>query len=47
VWIDKFGDFSFNYSDYLTLINYVSTVYGYCLQCFDAVGWAAGTASGL
>jgi len=22
-------------------------VYFYCLQCFDAVGWAAGRASGL
>ena len=21
--------------------------YYYCLQCFDAVGWAAGRASGL
>jgi len=21
--------------------------YGLCLQCFDAVGWAAGRASGL
>jgi len=22
-------------------------IYIYCLQCFDAVGWAAGRASGL
>ena len=24
-----------------------SFLYRYCLQCFDAVGWAAGRASGL
>jgi len=25
----------------------INTVECYCLQCFDAVGWAAGRASGL
>ena len=25
----------------------LSVDYGFCLQCFDAVGWAAGRASGL
>jgi len=24
-----------------------SSSYSYCLQCFEAVGWAAGRASGL
>jgi len=27
-------------------VNYMSVLY-FCLQCFDAVGWAAGRASGL
>jgi len=38
-------DFSFNYQ-----MHCCSNEYGYhalCLQCFDAVGWAAGMASGL
>jgi len=26
---------------------FVLKLYCYCLQCFDAVGWAAGSASGL
>ena len=25
----------------------VLVILSYCLQCFDAVGWAAGRASGL
>jgi len=25
----------------------IITITGICLQCFDAVGWAAGMASGL
>ena len=27
--------------------NFLIAVYRVCLQCFDAVGWAAGRASGL
>ena len=27
--------------------NVVVVTFSYCLRCFDAVGWAAGTASGL
>ena len=28
-------------------LNYIHVYYHFCLQCFDAVGWAAGRASGL
>jgi len=30
-----------------TWLSSVSLICGHCLQCFDAVGWAAGRASGL
>ena len=26
---------------------FISALFLFCLQCFDAVGWAAGRASGL
>ena len=33
---------------YTTTSDYVTTVHiRFCLQCFDAVGWATGRASGL
>ena len=31
----------------LLYLSYFNYFYHYCLQCFDAVGWAAGRASGL
>jgi len=31
----------------LYMLNYDDVVAGLCLQCFDAVGWVAGRASGL
>jgi len=35
--------FSFFHIEYFYLLSYVS----FCLQCFNAVGWVAGRASGL
>jgi len=35
------------YSVSASEINIVLCVMSHCLQCFDAVGWAAGRASGL
>jgi len=31
----------------LGIFVYVGVMLGFCLQCFDAVGWVAGRASGL
>jgi len=31
----------------LLLVMFYTFLYLYCLQCFDAVGWVAGRASGL
>jgi len=35
------------FSDADVIINLAETEQAVCLQCFDAVGWAAGRASGL
>jgi len=42
---DKSGIFSLQHQ--VNILNITNEILNNCLQCFDAVGWAAGRASGL
>ena len=46
LYLHKHNKFTTKSNNYHAVMNYVS-MHTMCLQCFDAVGWAAGRASGL